>query len=117
VADTRKRVESGADPVPPKLQAAPPVSDEPTIAEAMGLAPTEWARHEACMRSDVGRDFGRMMDRFTRWNNRPFAAHADAKKCPPALREPAAAVARQMAARWSELAQELDTPTRLEAVK
>lgn len=120
-ADVKRRVAAGEDPVPPRLRPVPPIEDDPepavAVRDVLILVPTDWSAHEACQASNATREFGRFMDRFTRWHGKAFGEWHLAEQCPAALRTEAADLARSMSAQWSRLADELSRTARLETAR
>lgn len=116
VADVRRRNAAGEDAVPPRLRAVPDPTpeDEPpevTAGDILGaMVAVPWARDERCQVSNAARDFARAMDRFT-GRALKGVEQAIAEGCPPGdVADMAAVTARETAAMWSRLADQLTRP-------
>lgn len=114
VGDVRARTEAGEDPVPPRLRTVPdpepPAEPGVSVRDITRSVALPWKRDERCQVSNAARDFARVMDRFT----------GDALKkvertivdgCPPGeVAHMAAGTARDTAAMWARIADQLSRP-------
>jgi hypothetical protein len=88
------------------------------VSDVITLAPVHWAGDGRCQVTNETREFGRFMDRFTRWHDKAFDTWLEmaSANCPADLRIETADVADSMAAGWARLAREVRATPSIGAV-